>query len=152
MWAQGGSRPRAIRQTEYQYLYILAAVNPEKGQSEALFFSSVDTEVVNLFLKQLSGAISEEKHALLILDQAGYHKSKSLSVPSNISIIYLPPYSPELNPVENLWHYFRSHYWSNRYYRDRAALEEAALEAWESVCLNSQATTTICAAPYIRSA
>lgn len=115
-----------------------------------MFFSALDTEVLSLFLKQLSRTISEGKHMLLILDQAGYHKSKSLCLPNNISILYLPPYSPELNPIENLWHYFRSHYWSNRYYQDKDALEEAAHQAWKSVCLNSEATKTICAAPYLR--
>jgi transposase len=98
-----------------------------------MFFSNLDTQVMNLFLEQLSSSISEGKHALLILDRAGYHLSKMLRLPNNISLLYLPPYSPELNPVENLWHYVRSHYWSNRYYRDKKALEKAAHEAWEEV-------------------
>ena len=68
-------------------------------------------------------------HAVLLWDNAGYHVAKGLVVPANVSLIGLLPYSPELNPVENRWHYLRSHYWSLRVYRDYEALEEAAMTA-----------------------
>ncbi len=71
-------------------------------------------------------------------------------MPRNISLLHLPPYSPELNPIENLWHYLRSHYWSNRYYTDIKALEEEAQRSWEAVCLDSQKIQTVCAV-HIRS-
>jgi transposase len=72
---------------------------------------------------------------VLVWDGAGYHTGGDLVVPPNVSLIQLVPYSPELNPVENLWHYLRSHYWSLRVYRDYEALEEAAMAAWRAVCL-----------------
>src|SRR3982750_3944347 len=75
-------------------------------------------EVVNLFLEQFSRELPAGVHAVLIWDGAGFHTSADLEVPSNVSVIRLVPYSPELNPVENLWHYLRSHYWSLRVYRD----------------------------------
>ena len=83
-------------------------------------------EVINLFLGKFSEELPAGVHAVLIWDGAGYHTSGDLVVPANVSLIQLPPYSPELNPVENLWHYLRSHYWSLRVYRDYEALEEAA--------------------------
>ncbi len=58
-------------------------------------------------------------------------------MPPNVSLIGLLPYSPELNPVENLWHYLRAHYWSNRVYRDYEALLEVATETWRTVCMDS---------------
>jgi hypothetical protein len=70
-------------------------------------------------------------------------------VPCNVSLIQLVPYSPELNPVENLWHDLRSHYWSLRVYRDYAELEGAAMAAWRAVCLDPATVRSICAAPYV---
>lgn len=71
-----------------------------------------------------------------------------MTVPANVSVIQLVPYSPELNPVENLWHYLRSHYWSLRVYADIEALEDAAMSAWRRVCLIPKLVKTICSASY----
>ena len=67
---------------------------------------------------------------------AGFHRRRQLRVPDNITLLALPAYSPELNPIENLWHYLKSHYWSNRAYADYDALEQAALDAWQHAVLN----------------
>jgi transposase len=75
---------------------------------------------MNVFLEQFSRELPANVHAVMILDQAGFHTAKALQVPTNVTLIMLPPYSPELNPTENLWHYLRSHYWSNRSYDDYA--------------------------------
>lgn len=64
------------------------------------------------------------------------------------ALIRLPPYSPELNPVENLWHYLKSHFWSNRAYADYEELEQAAVDAWQKAVLNADLMKTVCAAPY----
>lgn len=148
VWAKKGSRPTAIRQTEYNYLYVLTAVHPQSGKAEGMFFSRLDTEVMNQFLDQMSKAIDADTHVVLILDRAGYHTSKSLKVPPNITLKHLPPYSPELNPVENLWHYLRSHHWANRHYKDLQALEEAAQKAWDQSCINPIIIQSVCRAPY----
>ena len=79
-------------------------------------------------------------HAVLIWDGAGFHTGEDVVVPSNVSLIQLPPYSPELNPVENLWHYLRAHHWSNRRYRDYDALQE---EAVRSLCAVREDIETI---------
>ena len=70
-------------------------------------------------------------------------------VPPNITLLQLPPYAPELNPVENLWHDLHSHHWSLRVYKDYEALKEAAVEAWRAVCLEPELVRSICAAPDI---
>jgi transposase len=69
-------------------------------------------------------------------------------VPANVTIIQLPAYSPELNPIENLWHYLKSHFWSNRAYADYAELETAAIKAWQLAALDPNLMKTVCAAPY----
>jgi hypothetical protein len=150
VWAPKGSRPTAVRQTQYQYLWVLAAACPRTGEAEGLISPSLNTGVVNTFLEQFSTALDPSVHAVLIWDGAGYHTAKALSLPSNVSLLQLPPRSPELMPMENLWHYEREHYWSNRKYADYAALEAAACEGWRAVCMDRQKVKTICAAPYLQ--
>lgn len=87
---------------------------------------------------------------ILVWDQAGYHTSHDLRVPENVTLAFLPPYSPELNPMENLWHYPRSHHWSNTVYANYTALLGAATTAWRAVCLVPERITSICNYPYLR--
>ena len=88
----------------------------------------------------------------MIWDGAGFHTSSKLKLPDNVTVLQLPPYSPELNPMENLWHYLKSHYWSNRAYSDYEELEEAAIDAWRTAVLDPELMKTVCAAPYFKSA
>lgn len=67
----------------------------------------------------------------------------------NVTLVKLPPYSPELNPMENLWHHLKCHDWSNRNYADYDALEEAAMTAWRTAVLDEDLMQSVCAAPYI---
>ena len=84
---------------------MLAAVCAATGAMSAVIMPTLNTEVVNLFLEQFSRELPAGVHAVLIWDGAGFHTGEDVVVPSNVSLIQLPPYSPELNPVENLWHY-----------------------------------------------
>ena len=148
--ARTGSRPTAVRQTQYDYLWVLTAACPASGQSVGLISPSLNAGVINVFLAQMSRELPPDVHAVLIWDGAGFHTAGAVRVPANITLLKLPPYSPELNPVENLWHYLRSHHWSNRSYRDYDELFEAATEAWRAVCLDDDLMKTVCAAPYVR--
>lgn len=149
VWARRGSRPAAVKQTQYEWLYVMAAVCSRTGQSIGMLSPYVSTEVVNVYLKQFAGKLATNVHAALIWDRAGFHKAKELVVPENITIIELPAYSPELNPVENLWQYLRSHYWANRSYGDYDDLRQAACDAWQRVCLTAEMIKSICQADYI---
>lgn len=139
-----------MRQTQYEYLWVLTAVCPATGAAEGLISPSLNGGVINPFLQQLSATLDPTVHAVLIWDGAGFHTAKTLNVPGNITLLQLPPRSPELMPVENLWHYEREHYWANRKYADYAALEIAASEGWRAVCLPPEKIKTICAAPYLQ--
>jgi transposase len=149
VWAPRGSRPAAIRQTEYGYLWVLGAVCPETGHAEGLLSPQLNASIVSLFLEQLSKTIPQDEHVVMIWDGAGFHTAKKLQPPPNISLVKLPAYSPELNPIENLWHYLKSHFWSNRAYADYDALESAAMTAWQIAALDTQLIKTVCAAPYL---
>jgi len=152
VWARRGSRPTAVRQTEYQYLWVLGAVCAETGHAEGLLSPRLNTQVVNLFLEQFSQTLAPDEHAAMIWDGAGFHVSGQLQVPANVTIIQLPPYSPELNPIENLWHYLKSHFWSNRAYADYDELEQAAVHAWQQAVLDADLMKTVCNAPYAKGA
>jgi transposase len=149
VWARKGSRPRAVRQNGRQWLYVLMAVCAATGAASALIMPGLNTEVVNLFLEQFSRELPAGVHAVLIWDGAGFHTGKGLVVPGNVSLIRLPPYSPELNPVENLWHYLRSHHWSNREYEGYKGLQEEAIRSLRAVCQDTETLKTICNADYV---
>jgi transposase len=149
VWAEKGSRPTAIRQTEYEYLWVLGAVCPETGHAEGLLSPQLNTKIVNSFLKLFSKTIPTDEHAVMVWDGAGFHTSKALVVPENVTLVKLPAYSPELNPIENLWHYLKSHFWSNRAYDNYQALETAAMDAWKKAVLDVELVKTVCAAPHL---
>jgi transposase len=149
VWARRGSRPRGVRQTQDTFLYVLTAVCAGTGAASGLVSPALNAAVINLFLEQFSRELPAGVHAVLLWDGAGYHTGGGLKVPGNVSLIQLLPYSPELNPVEDLWHYLRSHYWSLRVYRDYEELEDSAVGAWRAVCLNPELVGSICNAPYV---
>jgi transposase len=148
VWARTGSRPRAVRQIQYGFVYVLGATCAQTGQAEGLIAPRLDTGIVNLFLAQLSRTLEPDVQAVLVWDGAGYHRSHNLICPSNITLMSPPPYSPELSPVENLWHYLRSHHWSNRQYATVDDLFDAAVTAWRATCLDPTIIRTVCRAPY----
>jgi transposase len=149
VWARRGTRPRGVRQNQYTFLYVLTAVCVSTGAASGLIAPTLNAAVVNLFLEQFARELPSGVHAVLLWDGAGYHISEEVKIPKNVSVIQLLPYSPELNPVENLWHYLRSHYWSLRVYRGYEELEAAAVDAWRAVCLKPDLVRSVCAAPYV---
>jgi transposase len=150
VWARTGSRPRAVRQTRYEWVYLYAAAEPATGASAALLAPNVDTGTMNAFLTILGAERRPGERVVLIMDGAGWHKAKGLRLPDGITVLLLPPYSPELNPVENLWHYLRSHYLSNRAYADYDALLAAGTDAYRR--LTPEVIKSVCRCPYLERA
>lgn len=146
VWAKTGSRPTAVRQTAYQYVWVIAAVCPETGQSTGLITPRLDTRYINTFLQELSKDLAPDEHAVMLWDGAGFHRGKALVLPDNITPIQITAYSPELNPIENLWHYLKSHHWANRAYRDADELEEAVIQAWQTSVINNELMKSVCSA------
>jgi len=148
VWARTGSRPRAVRQTRYEWCYLYAAVEPATGESAALVAPNVDTGTMDAFLEILDAERKPDEHIVLIMDRAGWHVGKRLRMPDGVTALLLPPASPELNPVENLWHYLRSHYLSNRTYEDYDALFDAGTEAYRK--LTPDVLRSVCGCPYMQ--
>ena len=100
-WFVKGQRTEVRVKLGFQNFYLYGAVSPVSGESFNYIIPGCNTECMNFFLKELSGEFSNEQ-LILIMDGAGWHKSSTLVIPSNIKIIHLPPYCPELNPIERL--------------------------------------------------
>jgi len=150
VWALKGSRPAVVKQTRYEWAYLYAAVEPATGFSSAIIAPDVNTATMSAFLNVLSKEVEAGDFVVLIMDQAGWHKSGRLRVPDNIAVLFLPPKSPEINPVERLWHYMRSHYLSNRAYDDYDHIREAAGRAYRA--LTPDVLRSVCRCDYIERA
>jgi transposase len=88
---------------------------------------------MTLHLAEIASEIAPGAHAVLLLDQAGWHLSKRLVVPPNITLLPLPPKCPELNPVENIWQFMRDNWLSNRIFSSYEALLSLCCEAWNKL-------------------
>lgn len=106
VWAKRGVPLYVKVKQGYKNFYSYSCVSPHSGESFSLFLPEVNTEMMNIFFREFSKNYSD-KNILIIMDQAGWHKSKNLNIPENVFLKFLPPYSPELNPVEKLWQWLR---------------------------------------------
>jgi len=130
-WAKRGTRPSAPRDQRAS-TYIFGAVCPKEGKGAALILPACNTKAMNLHLVEIARTVAPS-HAVLLLDQAGWHLSTRLVVPPNITIIALPPKSPELNPVENVWQFMRDNWLSNRILKSYDDLVDHCCEAWNKL-------------------
>lgn len=129
-WAKRGTRPSAPSDQRTASTYIFGAICPKDGKGAALVLPRCNTEAMNLHLAEIATQITPGAHAVLILDQAGWHLSGRLIVPANITIVPLPPKCPELNPVENLWQFMRDNWLSNRIFKSYEDVLDHCCYAW----------------------
>ena len=127
-WAPKGTRPAVPLQLVREYTYAYAAVSPLDGVLESLILPDVDTDSMSLFLSTVSERHPDEA-ILMCMDQAGWHKAKALVVPPNIRLLNLPPYSPELNPVEHLWEEIREKWFPNLVFKSITGVEDTLMDA-----------------------
>ena len=95
-----------------EYVYALTTVNPQEGRIFSLVLPWVDAEGMSIFLKQ-TAQVFDDEFCLMLLDGAGWHRANDLRIPKTMRLIFLPPYSPELNPVEHVWEYLRENVFGN---------------------------------------
>src|SRR3979490_371355 len=133
VWGQTGSRPVAPKDLGFASAYVFGAVCPSAGKAAALIMPICNTAAMNHHLCEISSQVAADAHAVVILDGASWHNSHGLMVPSNITLLALPPYSPELNPVERVWHYLRSHWLANSVFPSLANIMDACETAWNPV-------------------
>ena len=111
-WCPKGIRPTVPCHYIREYRYTYGAVEPLTGENFFLVLPYCNTICMNVFLSQLSAAYPDDT-ILLVADGAAWHKSKALNIPANIKILPLPPYTPEMNPIEQIWTWLRRHGFKN---------------------------------------
>jgi transposase len=150
-WWRRGQRPPGRRDRRFEWAYLFAAVQPTTGAEVALVLPEATTRTMNLFLAELGRSLSEDVHAALVLDGAGWHRpGGALAVPANITLIHLPPYSPELNPIERVWLYLRERFLSLRVFKDYQAIVEACCAAWNRLIAERDRIRSLCYQPWIK--
>jgi transposase len=105
---------------------------------------------MQLFVDRFAATIGENEHVAMVLDQAGWHGAKALVVPDNITFVPLPPYSPELNPVERIWLYLKERFLSHRLHTDYEAIADAASAAWNQLVAETGRLNSLCSYPWIQ--
>jgi hypothetical protein len=116
-----------------QPISSVPSVPPRQGKGAALILPTCNTEAMNLHLAEIAKTVAPGSHAVLLVDQAGWHLSARLVVPINITIIPLPPKCPELNPVENLWQYMRENWLLNRVFKSYDDIVDHCCYAWNTL-------------------
>ena len=132
-WARRGTRPRAPHDQRTAWVYIFGAICPAEGKGAGLVMPFCDTPAMQAHLTEISATVAPDAHAILIFDQAGWHLAHALVVPTNITILPLPPRSPELNPVENIWQFMRDNWLSNRVFKSYDDIVAHCCAAWNDL-------------------
>lgn len=132
-WAKRGTRPRAPHDQRTQSASIFGAICPAEGKGAGLVMPWCDTHAMTAHLREISVAVAPGAHAILMLDQAGWHSSGELVVPANTTLLQLPPRSPELNPVENVWQFMRDNWLSNRVFTSYDDIVQHCCDAWNKL-------------------
>lgn len=112
-WAPLPMRPTVGSQIVREYVYALTAVSPQDGALATLVMPWIDTDTMSVFMEFTAKQFAND-FCIMFLDGAGWHRAHALRIPANVRLIGLPPYSPELNPVELVWDYLRDNYMGNQ--------------------------------------
>ena len=131
-WFPKGIRSRVNVKLGFENFYVYGAVEPASGEAFTLLLPSTNTETMSVFLEEFAQMYPTEK-LTLVMDGAGWHKAKKLRIPENIKIIFLPPYCPELNPVERFWLYIKKEVLRNKIYDSLDQLKDATCDFLNSI-------------------
>jgi hypothetical protein len=108
VWAPIGSCPRMVRDNRHDSAYLFGAICPARAVGAAIIMPAANAEAMNKHLTEISTQVASGAHAVVVCDKAGWHQTgRRLRVPDNITLLPLPSYAPELNPMENVWEYLR---------------------------------------------
>lgn len=133
VWTIQGERPTLPRQNGFKSSYLIGAVCPKTGKKHALLFDGLDFRDMNEFLADFSKTLEKNVHVVMIIDGAAWHRSEELIIPKNISLLNLPPYSPELNPIEQIWGYLKSNFLSGRIFNGLEDIFDHGVKAWREL-------------------
>jgi hypothetical protein len=147
-WCPKPYRPMCQAMVTQEYTYAYAAVSVPDGTLDTLILPHVNTDCMQIFLDEVATRHSGDR-IVMITDGAGWHNAASLSIPENMRLVKLPPYSPELNPVEHLWDDLREKSFHNRVFKNIDALERHLSTSLRDMELDDQRVRSIVAWPWI---
>jgi transposase len=127
-WAPKGLRPEVGMQIVREYTYAFGAVSPHDGVLDTLVLPVVNAEAMSIFLAEVARRHPEE-FILMVLDGAGWHRANNLVIPENMKLEALPPYSPQLNPMEHIWDEVREKWFTNEVFESLDGVEDRLVEA-----------------------
>ena len=149
-WAPARVRPEVNTQVVREYEYAFAAASPHDGALDTLVLPWANTEAMGVFLAEVSQRHANE-FILMVLDGAGWHRAKRLQIPANMRLLPLPPWSPQLNPVEHVWDEVREKWFANRVFASMRGLEEQLVAALTTLEADPQAVASLTGFDWIRS-
>jgi len=127
-WAPPGIRPICASQIIREYIYAYSAISPADGAVDSLIAPRADADVMAIFLQQVAERFNDD-FIIMFMDKAAWHTAGKLKVPENMKLFFLPPYSPQLNPVEHLWKEIREKYFANVVFESIDAVEHRLTDA-----------------------
>jgi transposase len=142
IWSIAGERPEYLNQYNFLNAWIYGAINPQDGKHFGLILPKLDSLNMQIFLDQFSKTIDKKSHVLMILDGSRAHLNNKLIIPKNLTLHFLPPYSPQLNPIERLWSFIKRNYLSFKRYKDIDEVMQSGVEAWKKI--NQKIIKSIC--------
>jgi transposase len=147
-WAPEYCRPEVGCQIVREYTHVYAAVCPHDGVMDSLILPDADGASMSIFLREVAKR-HEDECVIMVMDGAGWHRSEDLDIPANIKIIHLPPYSPQLNPVEHIWDEVREKWFSNKVFKSLTAVENLLVESLKSLETSTDLVKSLCGFKWI---
>lgn len=133
IWAPKGIRPEYKNQNGFLNNWIYGAINIESGKKYGLVLPALNSENMQIFLNSFSKSIKRNEHIFMILDGSRAHNNTKIKVPTNITLHFLPPYSPQLNPIERIWAFIKRNYLSFKLYDKIDDIIQSGSEAWNNL-------------------
>lgn len=133
-----------MRDDRHDSAWLFGAVCPDRAVGAAIVMPWVSSEVMSLHLDEIGKCVSPDAHGVLVCDGAGWHQtSDRLRVPDNVSLLRLPPYAPELNPIENVWEYLRGNALSMCVWNTYEEIVDACCNAWNAFIGDATRVTSV---------
>jgi hypothetical protein len=149
-WWLRGERAPGRQDRRFSFTYLFGTVRADGGAAFALVLPEVGTRAMQVFLDRFAATLADDEHAVMVLDGAGWHGANALVVPESVTLVPLPPYSPQLNPMERVWLYLRERYLSLRLLPDTEAIVDACCSAWNAVGNDVDRLRSLCLQPWVQ--
>lgn len=150
IWAEKGTRPRAVQQQQFEYAYLFGAACVQTGETEAIVVPRSDSNAMHQHLTLISEATPIGKYSVVVMDRASWHQADLASGFDNLCIIHIPPYSPELNPMEQVWQWLRQNKLANRCFENYEDIIRSVCTAWNDFCASKDRVISLCTRDWVK--